>query len=406
MPASAPIRSAAYDGHSAIRVQRVRLRRRLFTAPSVASTVVLVVGAWKLIDWLGEEVEDEEEAAHQARRARRPPLQQEDAPDGGHGREVAEDDEEEYDDDDQEEDDEEEGLIFFPTGFSRPRPRQFYRGSDPEWQTFVRLCKDRQRMDKIRGELVSLVRDLAVRNPRLSTLVGEIDIKKGAIWIETKFPDGPPLEYERPGFMLTEDLTFKKTTIPVQEIHHKRLADLLTPTSTMATVYLDMKRRMLASWQDFRRYTGLDKNSPPTAEGIIGGLPMSPVTPVQPMQSAATPNAPTLPAQADAEKQATPPPPSNPTLEKLGLSLPDPKQVPTLDLSYFRRVFRKNQAKLGIEPPRGTFIVTGLIEVIGDRAKMTLDVLSLYDPNLGRYVMLQARLRSLTQYQQRPKGGR
>lgn len=389
----------------------MRLRRRIFTAPRVAATVVVAVGAWQLVRWLGEEVEDEEGTAHHAQRVRRPSLQQGDAPNHG-GREVTdedededEDDDDEYSDEEHEEDDEDDGLIFFPTGFSRPRPRRFYRGSDPEWQTFARLAPDRQRMNKIRNELVSIVRDLATKNPGYGQFLGRIDPKKGATWIEVRFPDGPPLEYERPGFELTEDLTFRRTTRPVDELHHKRLANLLMPTSTMATVYLDMKRRMLASWQDFRRYTGLEENSKPSVEGIIKSLPVPTVTPTESVQTAATPNAPALPPQADAEKQVAPPLSTNPALEKLGLSLPDPKQVPTLDLSYFRRVFRRTQPKLSIETPRGTFVVSGLIEIIGDRAKMTLDVQGVYDPNLAKYIMMHASIRSMTQYQQRPRGG-
>ena len=54
-------------------------------------------------------------------------------------------DEEEYDDE------YDDALIFLPTGFSRPKPKTYYRGSDPEWQEFRKLATDRPRVDKIRG---------------------------------------------------------------------------------------------------------------------------------------------------------------------------------------------------------------------------------------------------------------
>ena len=193
--------------------------------------------------------------------------------------------------------------------------------------------------------------------------------------------------------------------MPVHEMHHKKLANLLMPTNTMTSVYYDIKRRMFASWQGFARYTGLEDSPKPTAQHIIRGLPTPTITPSSSTQAPAGLNSAALPASADAEKQATPPSPGNPALEKLGLSLPDPKQVPTMDLSYFRQVFRKHHKHMTMEPPRGTFTVSGLIEVIGDKAKMTLDVMSFYDPNQGKYVALHARIRSLTQYKQRPKGG-
>lgn len=52
-----------------------------------------------------------------------------------------EEDEEEYDD----------ALLFLPTGLSRPTPKKFYRGSDPEWQDFIKMAKDKPRVEKIRG---------------------------------------------------------------------------------------------------------------------------------------------------------------------------------------------------------------------------------------------------------------
>ncbi|KAF1975223.1 hypothetical protein BU23DRAFT_552630 [Bimuria novae-zelandiae CBS 107.79] len=405
-PTSAIVKSAAKDGHNATRIQRVRITQRFFTKSRMVGTAVVAVGAWRLFVWLDEEVEDEEEVSAQVRRVRRPPIRQDDAEDDKGGREITDEEEEELEDDEEEEEDD-EGLIFLPTGFSRPRPRRFYRGSDPEWQTFIRLAPDRKRMEKIREELITTVRDLATKNAHIKMHLGKIDTTKGKVWIEVKFPDGPPLEYEQPGIELTEDLTIRKTTRPVHEMHHKRLARVLMPTGVMNSVYYDMKRRMFASWQDFKRYTGLEETRP-TAQSVIKGLPLPPAVPVSPTQTPSAPNTPAAPASADTEKQVTsplPPSPSNSALEKLGLSLPGPEQVPTMDLSYFRQIFRKYHKHMAIEPPRGTFIVSGLVEIIGDRAKMTLDVMSLYDPNVGKYVLLQARVRSITPYKQRPRGG-
>lgn len=63
----------------------------------------------------------------------------------------AEESSEEVEEDDEEEEEYDDALIFLPTGFSRPKPRTFYRGSDPEWQEFRKLATDRPRMEKIRS---------------------------------------------------------------------------------------------------------------------------------------------------------------------------------------------------------------------------------------------------------------
>jgi hypothetical protein len=51
----------------------------------------------------------------------------------------------------EEEEEEMESLLFFPTGLSRPKPKTFYKGSDPEWQAFKRLGQDPERQTRIKG---------------------------------------------------------------------------------------------------------------------------------------------------------------------------------------------------------------------------------------------------------------
>jgi hypothetical protein len=54
-------------------------------------------------------------------------------------------------DEEVDDDEEEDVLLFLPTGFSRPRPRTFYKGSDPEWKEFSKVASDRPRVEKIRS---------------------------------------------------------------------------------------------------------------------------------------------------------------------------------------------------------------------------------------------------------------
>lgn len=46
-----------------------------------------------------------------------------------------------------------EDAIFIPFGFTRQRPRSYYKGSDPEWQSFLAFSKDRDRGKAVRSEL-------------------------------------------------------------------------------------------------------------------------------------------------------------------------------------------------------------------------------------------------------------
>lgn len=44
-----------------------------------------------------------------------------------------------------------EDALFIPLGFTRQRPLEFYKGSDPEWQSFVEFRKDREKEKAVRS---------------------------------------------------------------------------------------------------------------------------------------------------------------------------------------------------------------------------------------------------------------
>ena len=44
-----------------------------------------------------------------------------------------------------------EESIFIPLGWPRKCPRTYYKGSDPEWQSFLEFNKDRKRSMRIRS---------------------------------------------------------------------------------------------------------------------------------------------------------------------------------------------------------------------------------------------------------------
>ena len=47
-----------------------------------------------------------------------------------------------------------EGSLFIPLTWSRLQEGELYTASDPEWQAFVQISKDRKRLQKLRGTMV------------------------------------------------------------------------------------------------------------------------------------------------------------------------------------------------------------------------------------------------------------
>ncbi|RMY23232.1 hypothetical protein D0866_05845, partial [Hortaea werneckii] len=57
------------------------------------------------------------------------------------------------------------------------------------------------------------------------------------------------------------------------------------------------------------------------------------------------------------------------------------------------------------EPPRGSFVVQGLVEVRGSRGRILFDVQSCYDPRQNKYVVVNAAVRGFKRWNQAPRGG-
>ncbi|KAF2650216.1 hypothetical protein K491DRAFT_707704 [Lophiostoma macrostomum CBS 122681] len=421
VPTSQLVRSAQRDGLETIHIQRVRVKHPLLSRRRLLTAAVVWTAFYGLVRWLDGEDEDEEqeEAESKKRRAQlRRIAHQKDAnsddedavgaADGGDGGPI--------DEEEDEEDEEGEALFFLPTGFSRPKPRTFWKGSDPEWQEFRRIAQDKERVVRIRGELTSTVRDVIGRHPHLKRALGTVDPKKGRVWLELVFPDGPPPEFERPGIEITEDLEVRSSTRPVHMVAHQRLQRLLVPLPVAHSLYVDGKSRAWTSWQDFRTYIGWESDATKKQQALkkilaTPGLPSPPTSP-----SASSTPAPNEKSHANEAPQQPVAPTSSPQKEpatsgeqnaafhRFLPSLPSTGDM-TLNLSAFHQTFRRYNKGPPRNIPRGALQVSGLIEVIGNKGKMDIDVRAIYDPKDGQYKAVDMTPRNFKEHRQRPRGG-
>jgi hypothetical protein len=251
-----------------------------------------------------------------------------------------------------------------------------------------------------------MMRTMALKNPTWTTRLGKIDPNKGKAWIELKFPDGPPVEYERPGIALTEDLEWRKATRPVEDLAHQRLNKVLFPTEVANALYEDVKRKTELSWKTAKASVGFgEKPEPETVQSVVQSVfAKPPASPTAGESATSTGTSPPAATAVDSNGPTDPASQSSSQAKELGFALPDPKTL-TLDLTRFRQDIRKNFKAYNLQPQRGTFNVLGLIEIYGERARITLHVGAVYDPKQGRYVAVKAAVWNLVDHHQRPKGG-
>jgi hypothetical protein len=252
-----------------------------------------------------------------------------------------------------------------------------------------------------------MLRNLFAKSPPYVAKAGKIDTDKGNMWIEFKFPDTAPDEYERPGIELTEDLEWRKATRPVEAPHHHRLNRILYPKEAANALYHDTTKKAGRAWEDFKIYMGWSQESKTEAvQQLVQRIAANPQSSVNKTTSIIP--SPFSTSAKDTQQPGVPPsaaPVDAPAKDLNGLLLPDPKKL-TLDLTQFRSDFRKSFKQYPLVVPRGAFMVLGLIEIYGERAKLTLNVHAVYDPKQGRYVGMHFTPWNFVELRQLPKGGR
>ena len=188
------------------------------------------------------------------------------------------------------------------------------------------------------------------------------------------------------------------------------------PVPGAYSLYADWKTRVNRTWQDFRTYIGWESATAkkqdmlktimgsPTAQ--VPGAAPTPTTP--PGTDAKTPaNSETQ--QPTGQSSSPQKDPATPTVQNADLQRFLPPLPPagsmTLNLSTFHRTFRKHYKGIPQDIPRGALIVKGLIEVVGERGKINMDVKAIYDPKVGKYTAMEVKTRDFREHRQHPKGG-
>ncbi|KFZ13951.1 hypothetical protein V502_06331 [Pseudogymnoascus sp. VKM F-4520 (FW-2644)] len=118
-----------------------------------------------------------------------------------------------------------DGSLFIPfPGTIKQIPQSPYRGSDPEWQEYVKFNKDLTLIKEVRAELAEITRQ------SISKVKGGEDARIIKYWLDIDYPYSPPPAFVHSGIEITDDFV-SWSTVPIDQETVLRLRQALFPVA-------------------------------------------------------------------------------------------------------------------------------------------------------------------------------
>ncbi|KAL8918013.1 MAG: hypothetical protein Q9208_007611 [Pyrenodesmia sp. 3 TL-2023] len=324
-----------------------------------------------------------------------------------------EDEEDAVDEDDQNKEGVEDNTIFIPLGFAYKLPRSYYKGTDPEWQSFVELSKNKKLCEYLKNQLTGMVGQYVGSMPPFQKVLGEKH-KPRKFWIDIDFPQGPPPEYERKGLEWGDDY-IRWSTRPVHPLHYSKLQKALWPASLASSVWASQKTLVSLQYDRIKNILAYpagseapssEEDSPPSMQL----QKLSEQTKPSKQESASESNG-DFPPEAPTFRKALGEPPSKTGLSDRSRFLPVTPTIPTLGtdtvsaVDAFKETFARTWRPAHAPPERGTVIFSGLVELVGSDGFVVLDVRAAYHPAESRWTQISLVPRRMQPRKQGPRGG-
>lgn len=87
------------------------------------------------------------------------------------------------------------------------------------------------------------------------------------------------------------------------------------------------------------------------------------------------------------------------------MSQPTPLAGSPLAVHIFNNTFRSEGKMKDLEPPAGTIVSQGLMQVSGSRGMVTVEVNGFYDPRISKFVNIIAGVKSIKGHVMLPRRG-
>ncbi|KKK12634.1 hypothetical protein P175DRAFT_0512917 [Aspergillus ochraceoroseus IBT 24754] len=300
--------------------------------------------------------------------------------------------------------------VFIPLSWPRLRDGDYYAASDPEWQTFIKIARDRERLKALKDELVSVVLGDASQSGLLLRMIGGPFTVTGS-WLVHHFPSRAPPVYYRSGLELTDAGTswVSKAMSDEDGGRLQRCIQPLFVTLAVRDAYLVFWRSLLSrfnfgSSEDEPALTtsNLSYKTSLTSDfkalGRLGDLTRS-----EP-QNTPSPSSQSTTSPSDDDSRLHPSIILS-TLQRLPL----PKFGPGSDLYAaslaFKRRLNECWARELHAHRRGTFYIAGPVGLKGSKGFCRIEVKGEYDPITCKWISVSMQLKDLSIFNQRPLGG-
>lgn len=303
--------------------------------------------------------------------------------------------------------------MFFPLPLTWKEVKQAsYRGSDPEWQEFIKLSKQQDLIQQIRRDLAKIILNAVKRHPLLLLRVGN-KMKVRRYWLDVDFPLEPPPEYIQSGIEIGNDY-IAWTTQPVEAGTVRRFQRVLWPSSMTISAWSFAKVVTADYFGKIANMIGFKTEGPPTLEQILTrhrqlmkGSKISPhdgpsLNPQ--LHPAGVDMSPEPSIKQPKQNQESSQDESENIVEEIMTGL---RQQFSGPLSAFKKTFAKSWKQATPNPPRGCICVSGLVEIETTKAYLIFDVIAHWDPQTRLYDIdsLAAGLRRIQLKKQVPKEG-
>ncbi|EPS26055.1 hypothetical protein PDE_00991 [Penicillium oxalicum 114-2] len=294
----------------------------------------------------------------------------------------------------------EDNSVFIPLTWSWLEESDYYRASDPEWQEFVKISKDKKKLQKLREELAALV--VRSANEVMAPVMGS-PITLTGFWLVHSFPSRAPPQYVRSGIEI-DDEGVSWVTKPLDPDVGDRIQSAMKPIHVALAIkdaYTLLVRRKIA------RLLSSEPQPVDPLEELKGrfilshGAPSTINTREQSRPDSSISEQPSQNILPNAEPELHP----SSIISSLQ-RLPLPDLGPGSDLQLASMAFRlrmdEYEALSPRSPRRGTFVISGPVGVKGPEGFCRFEVRGEYDPVSSTWRTVEMELRDANPRSQRP----